>query len=79
MESVNTEDLNRIRLVIQRMLDGDALLEDEAVAMLAEVDRAVHSLDVSSQTTARKLKERLIQLTGGRAVVEAGWSGSELP
>jgi hypothetical protein len=63
-------ELNRLQLAIQRLVDADLLLEDDAAPLLAESDAARRSFEAGNMPAARHHIERL----AGRAegLVEAG-------
>ena len=78
----HTTDLARLFLLVERLLDADALLAEDSAALEAEVGEARQSLAEGDAEAARRhveclalLTEALVQtdaldLADGRAVVE---------
>ena len=59
----DTPDLNHLQLTIQRLVDADLLLEDEAAPLLAEVEAALRSPGAAEPEAIGRLVERLAPLT----------------
>jgi hypothetical protein len=75
-------DFRRLTLLIQRMLDADALCDAEGAALLTEAAAAGQSLEVGDMEAVRQRVEQVVRLTedlvcnevialeDGRAVLE---------
>ena len=75
-------DLARLSLLIQRILDADALCDAEAASLLSETEAARQSLEVGDTKAARQhvaqvalftetlVQTHLLDLADGRAVLE---------
>ena len=75
-------DLARLSLLIQRMLDADALLDAEGASLLTETEAARRSLEEGDAEAARQHVEQValftealvrtdaLALADGRAVIE---------
>src|SRR5258706_10300148 len=65
-----TEEIHRLSLMVQRIVDADLLSSDEGAALLAETAAAREALEKGDETAARRHLEQLVGLT--EAVVKSG-------
>jgi len=56
-------DFRRLTLLIQRMLDADALCDAEGAALLTEAEAAGRSREVGDTEAARQRVEQVVRLT----------------
>jgi len=56
-------DLNRLCLLIQRMLDAELLPDADGAALLAETDAARRSLEAGNTGTVRRHVEQIVRFT----------------